>query len=182
MLALRRSSAPPAYTGSAQLSLQAVRNADGLEHAADRLAQDRELVAAEAGHGVLRAQRALDARGHLAEDLVAGGVAEAVVDALEAIDVEEVDGSGVVAAAAIDRVLQPVAEEGAVGQPGERVVERQALQLGLHALAVGHVEEDPEEKRLLLVLVAAHDRHLVADPHEAAVRAADAVLLDERFA
>ncbi len=126
--------------------------------------------------------RALDARGHLAEDLVAGAVAEAVVDALEAVDVEEVDGRGVAAAAAIDRVREPVTEEGAVGQPGERVVERQALELGLHALAVGHVEEDAEEERRLLVRVAAHDRHLVADPHEAAVGAADAVLLDECLA
>ncbi len=119
-----------------ELPLKTVRNADGLEHAADRLAQNRELVAAEAGHGVLRANGALDARGHLAEDLVAGAMAKAVVDALEAVHVEEVDGRGVVAAAAIDRVRQPVTEEGAVGQPGERVVERQPLELGLHALAV----------------------------------------------
>ena len=165
-----------------KLSLKAVGNTNRLEHAADRLAEDGELVAAEASHGVLRAQRALDARGHLAEDLVAGAVAEAVVDPLEAVDVEEVDGGGVTAAAAIDRVCEPVTEEGAVGQSGERVVEREALELGLHALAVRHVEEDPEEERLLLLRLAAHDRHLVADPHEAAVRAADAVLLDECLA
>ena len=138
-----------------ELALKAVRDAHSLEHATDRLAQDGELVAAEAGHGVLWADRALDARRHLAEDLVAGGVAEAVVDALEAVDVEEVDGRGVAPAAAIDRVPEAVTEEGAVGQSGERVVERQALELGLHALAVGHVQEDAKEQRRLPVRVAA---------------------------
>ena len=165
-----------------ELPLKPVRDADGLEYAADRLAEDGELVAAEASHGVLGTDCALDARGHLAEDLVAGTVAEAVVDPLEAVDVEEVDGRGVTAAAAIDRVREPVTEEGAVGQTGEGVVERQALELSLHALAVGHVEEDAEEERRLSVLVAAYHRHLVADPHEAAVRTADSILLYQRLA
>ena len=108
-------------------------------------------------------------------------MAEAVVDPLEAIDVEEVDGRGVVAAAAIDRVREPVGEESTIRKASERVVECQALELGLHALAVGHVEEDSEEERVLAGAVPTHDSHFVADPHESAVRAADPVLLNERF-
>jgi hypothetical protein len=109
-------------------------------------------------------------------------VAEAVVDPLEAVHVEEVDGGGLGPPPALDRVAQTVAEEGAVRQPGERVVQREALELGLHALAVGHVEEDAEEERGLVAVVAAHDRHLVADPDDGAVGPADPVLLDERLA
>src|SRR5206468_12061345 len=55
----------------------------GSEHA--------ELVAALAHDRVLVADRALELAGHLAQDLVAGGVAEAVVDALEAVEVEDED-------------------------------------------------------------------------------------------
>ena len=57
--------------------------------AADVLGQDRELVAAEAGDRVARAQRLLEPRGDRREQLVAGRVAEAVVDELELVEVEE---------------------------------------------------------------------------------------------
>ena len=74
-------------------------------------------------------------------------VPEAVVDPLEAVHVEEVDGGGLAAPAPLDRVAQAVGEERAVGQAGERVVQREPLELGLHALAVRHVEEDAVEER-----------------------------------
>src|SRR5215204_4477615 len=77
--------------GPRDLALEPVGHADRLEYASDRLAEDGEPVAAEARHRVVRPERALDARGDLAEHLVAGRVAEAVVDPLEAVEVEEVD-------------------------------------------------------------------------------------------
>ena len=51
--------------------------------------QDAELVAAEAGNDVGLAHPARDHRGHAADQLVALGVAERVVDVLEAVDVEQ---------------------------------------------------------------------------------------------
>ena len=58
------------------------------------------------------------------EQLVAGEVPEAVVDQLEAVEVEEQHGEQVAPAAAgpVERALQPLHEEGAVGQAGERIV------------------------------------------------------------
>ncbi len=52
-------------------------------------------------------------------------MAEAVVDDLEAVDVDEHDRQPAAAAArAGERVLEAVVEQGAVGQPGQRVVQR----------------------------------------------------------
>ena len=53
--------------------------------------QDAELVAAEAGDDVAGAQVGAQARGDRAQQLVAGVVAEAVVDQLEVVEVEEED-------------------------------------------------------------------------------------------
>ena len=53
------------------------------------VAQDRELVAAEARDGVLGARRFAQALGRLREHHVAGLVAQRVVDELEAVEVDE---------------------------------------------------------------------------------------------
>ena len=110
-------------------ALQPVGHADGLEHAADGLAEHRELVAAEAGDRVLRAERALEPARHLAQHLVPSSVAEAVVDALEAVEVDEVDGGDARLGAPPERVAQAVGEECAVGKSGQRVVESEPLEL-----------------------------------------------------
>jgi hypothetical protein len=57
-----------------------------------RVEDDRELVAAEAGQRVLRAQHGLQAGPDLAQDLVAGVMAEGVVELLEAVEVDEQEG------------------------------------------------------------------------------------------
>ena len=63
---------------------------DGL-HAGDVRAEHGELVAAEPRHHVVGAHRAAQAVGDRDEQLVARRVAEAVVDDLEAVEVEEQD-------------------------------------------------------------------------------------------
>jgi hypothetical protein len=55
-------------------------------------AEDEELVAPEARDGVARAQRGPQTGGDLEQELVSGVVAEAVVDRLEAVEVEEQNG------------------------------------------------------------------------------------------
>ena len=65
---------------------------------------------------------------------------EAVVDRLESIEVEQEDRrSAPRARGTRERVIHTVAEDRAVRQPGERVVERLLRQLLLQELAVGHV-------------------------------------------
>src|SRR4051794_20618174 len=105
--------------------------------AGDVLAQDGELVAAQARHGVPRAQDALQPAGDGAQQLVARGVAEGVVDGLEAIEVEEEDRDAArVAAEARHRLPEAVEEELAVRQPGQIVVEGLVRESGLDALAL----------------------------------------------
>ena len=76
----------------------------------DVLAQDRELVAAEAGDGLVPAQRVPQPLGDREDQLVAGRVAEAVVDHLEAVEVEEQHGD--VAPAAALQPLERLAQRG----------------------------------------------------------------------
>ena len=112
--------------------------------------QQRELVAAEARGGVALAQAAAQPVGHRAEQLVAGVVAVAVVDRLELVDVEQQHADA--RAAAVKRMLEPVVEERAVGELGERVVERLALELLLERLELAH--------RLLEAVVLERDGHV----------------------
>ena len=111
------------------------------------LQQDRELVAAEPRGGVRRAQVAEEPLADVAQDLVAGGVAERVVDRLEVVEVhEEHRDRPTVAQLAVERVLHTVGEQGAVRQPGQRVVQRLVLELLLELLPLGdvsRVQDDP---------------------------------------
>jgi hypothetical protein len=75
---------------------QALGDPDRVAFAAQALAEDHELVASEVGHAVSgtadrigAAQRLLQAGGDGHEQLVAHVVAEAVVDVLEAVEVDE---------------------------------------------------------------------------------------------
>ncbi len=90
----------------------------------DALEQDGELVAAEARGGVAGADARAQALADLEQDPVAGGVAEAVVDRLEVVEVDEDDGQAdVVAAGAGDGVADALDEQRAVGEARDRVVE-----------------------------------------------------------
>ena len=87
------------------------------------LGEDHELVAAEAGDGVVGAHDRAEPLGEADEQLVAGAVAEAVVDDLEPVEVEEEDRHLLLQLPGPDqRVLEPVEHEGAVRQAGEVVV------------------------------------------------------------
>jgi hypothetical protein len=112
------------------------------------LQQDRELVAAQARHGVFGAQAGAQPSRHFAQGRVAGGVPERVVDQLEAVEVEEQHGQHALrAAAARDGVGQALGEQEAVGQLGQRVVVGQVLQALLHLHAFVDVRADGHEVR-----------------------------------
>ena len=84
-----------------------------------------ELVAAQARDGVGHPHRGGQPRRQGEQHLVAGGVAEGVVDRLEAVEVEHEDRDvDALALPAGQGVSEAVERERAVGQPGERVVQR----------------------------------------------------------
>ena len=84
--------------------------------------------------------------GHLDQKLVACLVAEAVVDALEAVEVQEQerDRCGTPSRSR-DCEVQPVEHQVSVGQAGQRVVERLARESGLGALARDRVADRPAQ-------------------------------------
>jgi len=92
--------------------------------------QQRELVAAQAGQEVVRAQAGADALADFDQQRVAGGVAQRVVDQLEAIHVDQHQRER---ATLVERVLLPqlqdaLAEVRTVGQRGQRVVQAFVLE------------------------------------------------------
>ena len=102
----------------AQHGRQPFAQGDHLGLAADPGDEHGELVAAEAGRQVAGLQAAPQPLGHHPQDLVAGGVAEAVVDGLEVVQVQQEQGR----CAGTDplggqRLPQPPGERGPVGQP-----------------------------------------------------------------
>ena len=119
------------------------------------LDEDGELVAAEAGHGVARrARRSRSRSATCDQQLVAGAVAEAVVDLLEAVEVEEQHRDRASAArGAAQRVLRRRSLNSArLAQPGQRVVERLVDELLLELLAladVAGVEDEAADVRVV---------------------------------
>lgn len=84
----------------------------------------------------------VEGRGNLLKETVTGRMALPVVDSLEPVQVEEQQGDlPVDPAGAPHRVVQPIAEERAVGQIGERVVLREVLQPRFVLLAGRDVPE-----------------------------------------
>ncbi len=100
------------------------------------LGQDHgELVAAQASDGVLLADDRAKPFGDLLQQQIADGVSQAVVDHLEAIEVDVEDGEPpAIARGAGDRLTEPIEEQLPVRQPGQRVVVREVRQRGLASL------------------------------------------------
>ena len=104
------------------------------------------------------------------QEVVAGGVAERVVDHLELVDVEEHHPQpGPAPPSARQAVAESVRQERPVREAGQLVVERRAGQLVLHQLAGGDVLDLGVEVLRLAVLVA-HESHVDRPPHGHPVR------------
>ncbi len=89
-----------------------------------------ELIAAEPGHRVGRADLLAQAQPHLPQQVVPDVVPERVVHRLERVQVDEQERERIAAARREQqRLLQPVAQERPVGQLGDRVEQRAPLQL-----------------------------------------------------
>ena len=102
--------------------------------------QRHELVAAEPGHHLAgRGRAGLQPVGDLDEQPVARRVAEAVVDGLEAVEVEVAQPEAGARRRRRERLLQPLEEQRAVGQSGERVVRGLVPQPQIEQPALGGV-------------------------------------------
>jgi len=88
----------------------------------ERSVQNGELVAAEAGDDVVAPARSPQAVAGRAEESVANGVAEEVVDALEVIEVDPQHGHALATLDAGRGRHHALAEMDPVGKVGERVV------------------------------------------------------------
>jgi hypothetical protein len=87
MLAPTAIDLPPARNGTCERALQAIRDAR-CRSPLDALDEHGELVAAEAGDGVAPAHALEQALADGGQELVAGLVAERVVDRLEPVEVD----------------------------------------------------------------------------------------------
>ena len=104
---------------------------------------DRELLAAHAGHQVHGPNGLCDGARHGTDDVVAGAMAVGVVDGLEVVDVQHQQQGGLAGAGdAVDLAGQGHLEAAAVDEAGQRVLAGQVAQRVQHALqpggAVGH--------------------------------------------
>ena len=132
-----------------------VRNHLGVPLIVQVLGDHQELVAAQARGEVRFAQMRHQPVCRLAQQLVAGAVAQGIVDRLEVVQVEEEHAHrGLEAACAGERPLDGLHGQGAVGQPGQVVVVGTPDQFLLVAFALGDVDGHAHDAGLPAVGVA----------------------------
>ena len=122
-----------------------------------------KLVATKTGQRVALAQRGFHALGQQNQQLVSGGVSMGVVDVFEAIQVQVHHRHRLAVPQALrQRLLQPVGQQHAVGQVGQRVIVSDVLQLPLVLL---HRRDVGEQRHVVLnvtglVTYSADGQHL----------------------
>ena len=96
---------------------------------ADAGRDHREFVAAEPRHQIAAAQRMRQPQRDVADQFVAGRMAERVIDVLEMVEIDIKHGGRFVADGDfVDHRFEAFAEENAVGQAAERVMHRKVAQ------------------------------------------------------
>ena len=171
MLAVTNTSPSMSATGPGDRLGQPLGHELGGLLAGHVVAQDGELVAAEAGDDVGRAHGRAQPVGHRDQQPVAGGVAEAVVHHLEAVEVEEQHRDALVALRRRRCQLAARARStkcSAVGQAGERIVDRLVRERLTARPALGDVLDLADEVQRLVVDVA-HERRAHRHPHRVPV-------------
>ena len=117
-----------------------LRNGLGVGDVAQAFDQQRELVATEARDDVALAHASAQAFAHRAQHEIAAAVTHRIVDVLEVVEIEEQHrDAGIAAARAIDRSDEPLYQQAAIRQSGQRVVVGEIAQILLVALAFGDV-------------------------------------------
>jgi hypothetical protein len=127
----------------------------------DVVEEDDELISSHASGGVTCSQLAANAPSHMDEQLIAGGMAQSVVDRLEVVEIEEQDReAGRAPVREVQAVGQAVPEDGAVWQAGQLVVERSAAEFPRGDSELGRSVSDPTldlaERRFELLAEEVH--------------------------
>ncbi|KDB50361.1 hypothetical protein X805_40490 [Sphaerotilus natans subsp. natans DSM 6575] len=126
---------------------------------AQRLQHQDELVAAQPSERVLAPGALRQALGHVAQQPVAAAVAQAVVDGLEVVQVDEHHPDAVLLAPRCGQgLIQPVQHHAAVGELGQRIDMGEQVQIVLGLLLRADVGEDSDQMGRHLLLVV-HRRH-----------------------
>ena len=120
---------------------------------------DHELVAAEPDAHVAVTQRVAEPSRDLYEQLVARRVPEHVVDALEAVEIDEQQRDPTTAAAgATERGADLLDEQRATAEAGEAIVGRVVFEALLETMLLGDVFERAEESHHRAVMSAQRNR------------------------
>ena len=141
--------------------------------------QHREFIAAETGDGIGIAHDQAQPVGNLDEELVAGLVTKPVVNVLEAVEVDEMEGERAVAAPrAGDLATQPVGQQRAVRKVGQSVVVRHVEKMIFGELAVGDVQRRGQYANHSVRAVA--QRYFRGQEHAFGAARIDDLLLEAR--
>ncbi len=155
---LRMQAVPKDIVGPANVLEHAMGKAVGQLLAVDADLQDRKLVPAQAADDVAGTQAALEPVGDALQKAVADDVAVLVVDLLEVIEVDPVQGKSEPRVVALELLHEAFAEMEAVGDFGQRVVSREPFDLFV-GLALGSdvlLHVDPPAAFELVVRHADH--------------------------
>jgi hypothetical protein len=164
--------------GCGQLVQKVGGHVGSVARARNTLEHHHELVPAQACDGVGLAHGREQALTDLNQQVVAHLVAEGIVDVLETVEIEEQYRQRLGVAARVgDRLLQPRIEREAVGEPRQRIVVGQMLDVRFGLLALRDVGEDGDVVRHDVGIRIAHGRHRKPAGIGPAVRA-----LSDRFA
>ncbi len=129
-LALTRRLTPSITNGCGEGLDDPAGDAGGVRLVGDPLAEHAEAAAAEARDGVAGAQHGEQPRADGAQQIVAGTLAERLVEHLQAVDVHAQDGDAPAPAAQAGECAgDAVREQVTVRQPGQRVVQLRAAML-----------------------------------------------------
>ena len=102
------------------------------------------------GQGIGFADEAAQSGGDLAQQLVAGGVPEGIVDRFEIIQVDVEQGDQTFFPIRFTQCLvEPFLKQPAIGQVGEWIVQRQMLNVSLVTLLIGNIVEQGYVMHLL---------------------------------
>ena len=123
---------------------QAPGERDHVLGARDVVADDRQLVAAEARQPVAGPQHSGEPPGNRGEQLIAGFVAEAVVDDLEVVEIEDHQADAI-APGCRERDLQPLDQHHPIRQLRQRIVPGPVRQLGFDPAMLAHVVRGADE-------------------------------------
>ena len=146
MLAPTSTCRPDSVSGAWRVGQQALADGAGIGHVGDIEQEDAELIAAETGGDVARPQARSEALGDDDEQLVAGGVAEAVVDGLEVVEVEEHRRDRAGAGPRGEGRLGLLDEAASVDEAGQGIVEGLVAELNLQGASLVDVAlEQPDE-------------------------------------